>query len=277
MNNTKLVSSAIVLVMLFFCLTGCFFQSKVKDYEQPFSLGEGMTYKSFVFQVYRPTHTPYPIKINDRYAYARDTHGTHSEQCTEAVFDFAKPITEDLGAVKMGNKWGYVQVTPHEGEGYRFVIEPQFESAEPFREGLAAVRLNQQYGYIRSNGDFVIDPQYRSAHYFSGGLAAVETDGGWFFIDQKGKAAIEGPYECAESFTIFHQSEDNESKVDTKRSLAPVKINERWGYINLEGQIAIEPIYEDAWAFEPDGKAAVKIKNKWKYLNTNGEVIGSIH
>lgn len=65
--------------------------------------------------------------------------------------------------------------------------------------------------------------------------------------------------------------------MDTKRSLAPVKINERWGYINLEGQIAIEPIYEDAWAFEPDGKAAVKIKNKWKYLNTNGEVIGSIH
>ncbi|WP_083809803.1 WG repeat-containing protein [Mahella australiensis] len=243
-----------------------------EDYEHPFSLGEGMTYRSTVFKVKKPTSTPFPVKVDDKYAYSRNTHGTHAEWCTEAVFDFAKPVTEGLAAVKRGDKWGYIRILPEEGD-FEFVIEPRFESAEPFSEGLAAVKVEGKYGYIDPNGEMIIEPKFVSAHYFSGGLAAAETEDGWIFINRNGEPAFGGVYECAESFTAVYASQSGQHVVDIDKTLAPVRINGKWGYINLKGQIAIKPMFDEAWAFEYDGKAAVKINGKWKHINTRGEIM----
>src|SRR5207249_10656305 len=61
----------------------------------------------------------------------------------------------------------------------------QFDHAASFYEGLAAVRLGQRWGFIDKNGDFVINPQYHEAGGFGNGLAPVKSADRWGFIDKK--------------------------------------------------------------------------------------------
>jgi hypothetical protein len=236
-----------------------------EKYETLFYIGEGMYYRSFVFETSIPTRNPYPVKFNDMYAYSRNMQGSHVEQVTEPVFQMAKLFTNDLGAVKTDGKWGYIRLFEGEYKSFEYAIPLSFDGAEPFSEGLAAVKQNDKYGYIDLNGELVIEPEFVSAHYFSGGLAAVESETGWYFIDRVGNIVLQGPYEGAESFTVFSG--------DEKFSLAAVKLNGKWGYIDMAGRVVIKPTYDDAWAFDNFGRAAVKRNGKWFFINTSGERI----
>src|SRR5262249_43054146 len=51
-------------------------------------------------------------------------------------------FSEGLCAVRIGNKWGYIDKTG------KVVISPQFDSAGIFSEGLACVRKGRKVGYI---------------------------------------------------------------------------------------------------------------------------------
>jgi WG containing repeat len=82
------------------------------------------------------------------------------------------------------DKWGYK--SQETGE---IVIEPKFDDSRFFNEGLAAVKLYNKWGYINSDGEFQIQPKFdgcgvfneRSAPViFEGKMGCIKTDGSWF-------------------------------------------------------------------------------------------------
>ena len=107
-------------------------------------------------------------------------------------------IEEKLAAVRIGDKWGYINVA---GE---VVIEPQFDHAHSFHEGLAVVRIGDsdsgKYGYINVAGEIAIKPQFHKANAFSEGLAHVMIGNKWGYIDREGKIVIEPQFDKAFSF-----------------------------------------------------------------------------
>ncbi|HEB90937.1 MAG TPA: WG repeat-containing protein [Deltaproteobacteria bacterium] len=91
---------------------------------------------------------------------------------------------EGLAAVRIGDRWGYV-----DREGV-FVIRPRFQHVMAFSEGLARVKLDDRYGYVDRNGKLVIDYLYVPAHGFENGHARVTApDGRTGVIDHSGRFA----------------------------------------------------------------------------------------
>lgn len=93
-------------------------------------------------------------------------------------FDDAKVFfSKEYAAVKVGDKWGYVN---EKGE---IKINPQFEDAQSFSIGLGAVKVNGKWGYINYNGKIVIDCQFNDAMPFSNkGIAVVKDSDKYRFI-----------------------------------------------------------------------------------------------
>ena len=94
--------------------------------------------------------------------------------------------TPDVIAVRIGEKWGFID---HTG---KYVINPQFDSVsgnrsslfmdgydEDDRYGLIAVRSGDKWGYVDKKGTFVITPQFDRANGFDPdtGLAEVSIGG----------------------------------------------------------------------------------------------------
>lgn len=165
----------------------------------------------------------------------------------EAKFNLAKPFSEGLAAVfvgeekgKAGSKFGYIDQTG------RFIIQPQFErtgtmSDFPFSEGLAAVPsaspqtksvLTRKWGYIDKTGKFVIEPRFDQAFPFSEGRAIVGmakpsyAEPKYGVIDKQGQWIVEAQYE---SITQFSEG------------LAAIVVEDKVGFIDLQGKIVIKP------------------------------------
>ena len=111
-------------------------------------------------------------------------------------------IEEKLAAVRIGDKWGYINAA---GE---VVIEPQFGQAHSFSEGLAVVRtgglISGKWGYLNAAGEVVIEPQLDMAHSFSEGLATVRIGDGtnrkWGYLNAAGEIVIEPQFDSAGRF-----------------------------------------------------------------------------
>ena len=168
----------------------------------------------------------------------------------KAQFDWVKPFSEGMAAVKMGYKWGYIDKT---GKLTRF----RFDSAEPFLEGLALVKINNKYGYIDKTAKLIIALQFDDAKSFSSGMAAVKIADKWGYIDKKSKIMIPAQFDDAKSF-----SED----------LAAVKIAKKWGYIDKTGKTKIKFELDDSAIFS-GGLALVKVANKFGYIDKQGNLI----
>lgn len=257
-NRTRFLKLMLLLILII-SITGCSGKKMNERYGELFILGEGVEYRSHYFEIKRPTNNPYPIIISGNYEYSRDTHGSHAETIGNISFQMAKPFTEDIGCVKLEDKWGYVILDPLDYDELLFLIEPKYEGGEPFSEGLAAVKVKDKYGFIDIDGEMIVSPMYENVQYFYGKLAPVKDEKGWHFIDTVGNKAFEGTFEDAGPFFKVSDS-----------FLAPVKKYGKWGYINSLGKIAIDYQFDDAWAFDYDNKAAVRMKNKWFYINKAG-------
>jgi len=210
-------------------------------------------------------------------------------------FDLARTFSEDLAAVLVKDRLGYIDLkgkfvippqfdaTPtglfrksayefHEGLaavetkgrwGYvdksgNLLIPAWFDSAARFSEGLARVEVDHQYGYISRDGQFAIPLQFESAALtFSEGLAAVEIDQRYGYIDKTGKVVIPPTFDSAERFC---------------EGLARVTMDHKYGFINKRGQFSIFPQFDVAHSFH-NGMARVRIDGRYGYINPAGEVI----
>jgi len=109
------------------------------------------------------------------------------------MYSFIESFSEDLAMVrtydkKTGviDKAGNVVIAP----------DTKYTRIEKFSEGLAAVKVNNKWGYIDTEGNEVIPPKYDNALPFSEGLAAVgygklgDSSSKWGFIDKSGNEVI---------------------------------------------------------------------------------------
>ena len=76
----------------------------------------------------------------------------------------------------------------------------QFNEARPFSEGLAAVRLDEKYFYIDVQGRRITAPRFDMAMAFSEGLAAVEVGRKWGYINLRGEFQIKPRFDKAGDF-----------------------------------------------------------------------------
>ena len=90
-------------------------------------------------------------------------------------------------------KYGY----KHNGH---VVIPAKYDDASSFREGLAAVKINNKYGFIDKTGTVIIPPNYDYAGYFEEGLAKVQINDKWGYIDKAGTMVIPAKYDYATCF-----------------------------------------------------------------------------
>ena len=153
------------------------------------------------------------------------------EYITPLQFDDANNFYEGLAVVRIGKKWGYIDVSG------KFVISP-FNSSNlsDFHEGLAKAlsNKNELYGYVDKTGKFVIAPQFDSSSDFSDGTAGVEVNDKRGLIDKTGKYIIEPKFDGISGFS---------------EGLAAVKINEKWGCLDETGKIVIEPKFARVRSF----------------------------
>jgi len=82
---------------------------------------------------------------------------------------------DGLAAVKLGEKWGFIDT--------KLVIPAQYEIViGGFSDGYAKVAQNGMYGFIDKTGKLVVPHQYDFAHEVKNGVALVELDGKWGLI-----------------------------------------------------------------------------------------------
>lgn len=91
-------------------------------------------------------------------------------------FDDAKLFlqADSYAAIKIGNKWGFVD------KNGKITIEPQFTDARSFSNGFAAVEQNGFWGFIDKSGKMVIDCRFKDVRDFNdSGNVFVCIDGRW--------------------------------------------------------------------------------------------------
>jgi WG containing repeat len=133
-------------------------------------------------------------------------------------------------------------------------ISFKFEDATPFREGLAAVKLNDKWGFIDRAGDFVIEPTYEAMNAFTScnyytldsndqrdqglletytcnvgffdGVARVVQNGMYFFIDVNNNL-------------LTSQGFDDAYRFDNGQSMVKSCVSKNWkvGFMGKSGQV----------------------------------------
>jgi hypothetical protein len=118
-----------------------------------------------------------------------------SPKPAEYLYEQTQPYSEQMAAVKMNGKWGFVNARG------QVSIAAQYDAALPFKDGLAAVQKKGQWGFIDRNGRLVIPMIYDTAESFSNHYARVSSGGirgtkgiirhgRYFFINRKGQALV---------------------------------------------------------------------------------------
>jgi hypothetical protein len=99
-------------------------------------------------------------------------HGGYADdwQVAPMYDEVSKSFSEDLAAVRIGNRVGFVD------SHNRMVIPPRFlpgKDIKGFKFGMSAVNINGKYGFVDKNGRVVIPPKFDYADNFDDDYMAV--------------------------------------------------------------------------------------------------------
>jgi len=205
----------------------------------------------------------------------------------EKYYDWATAFSEEVAAVKVGKKWGYIDLKG------RFVIKPQFEVAHPFYKGKALVWQKEKWHLINKQGKFLNEKpiffffaDWSGVHYVDGRWLQMKkhvkdvfmnvlnfssnrspTNLGNTYRDMVGKVGVidpEGEIILWPKYRIIR---------DFKESRAAfVNDDDKWGFIDSKGKIIIAASYSEVRDFQ-EGMAAFYQNRKWGFLNKKGKVV----
>ncbi len=133
------------------------------------------------------------LKINDfAYIYI-DKNGT---QVVPGVYLYAHKFNEGLALVsKEKNQYAFIDRTGN-------AIINNLTAASDFHEGLAAVKINNKWGYINKKGEIEIACKYKNASNFNNSVALVQNKNGrGFYINKQGKKINYQNYNTNNSLT----------------------------------------------------------------------------
>ena len=145
-------------------------------------------------------------------------------------YDNVKNFDEGLAAVKLNNKWGFIDKTGRE------VILRKYDFARDFSEGMACVELNNKWGFIDKTGREVIPCIYDGVYAFNEGLAEVKLNNKIGFIDKSGDIKIPCKYEYINNQNFHYCFKDG---------FALISLNGKYGFINknilsIDNQLLIQ-------------------------------------
>jgi hypothetical protein len=165
------------------------------------------------------------VRMGDKFFFINPT-GNRVTPEFDGAFDFS----EDLAAVSVGSKVGYIR---RDGS---FALLPIYEGASgiDFSDCLVAVRLKGKVGFMDKAGNIVIEPKYDDVYPFSDGRAPVELNAKWGYIDKNGSVIVPIQYDIGHIFS---------------EGLASVETGGKWGYIDREGHFSIPLGFDSAMPF----------------------------
>ncbi len=186
------------------------------------------------------------------------------------IFDYALPFSEDLAPVKLKDKWGYIDLQGN------IVIKPQFDNAIPFHEDRAVIKFNNLIGFINKEGEIIVQPKYKTAYSFSDGLAFVSINkypdkAGYCYINSEGAEVIKI---SANNFTwdkMSHSLYKKSIHSITARGHAYCFRIGQDSPTNINYYRGITLVNEIEYFSE--GLAPVQIKNKFGYIDKIGKVV----
>jgi hypothetical protein len=167
-----------------------------------------------------------------------------------------KGFYDGLAAIKVGDRWGYLNT------GGKLAIPVNYEKVTVFNSGYAAVQRDNNFFVLDHNGkEYQVDsPGIVDLNEFSEKLASFKTKAGLIgFIDGAGKVAIQPKFQSAGDF---------------HGGLAWAKSTSgKIGYIDPKGEWVIEPKFDAGKNLDPvSGLMRVKTGDKWGYSSKTGNV-----
>lgn len=169
----------------------------------------------------------------------------------------ARSFHDGLAAVRIGEKWGYVDL-----DG-RLVITPSYSKAASFSNGRARVEkqtgpFDSKAGFIDKNNQVVVPMEHGDVSSFSQNRAVVKVQEKYGYLDEKGAYAIRPQFDQAGQFS---------------QGLAPVRFGQSWGFIDENGKIVINPSYAGVLPFSANGLAlaADNSNHQMGYLDREGK------
>lgn len=169
----------------------------------------------------------------------------------DAEFNTTTRFMEGLSAIKIGEKWGVIDMKG------KIIIPAKYDAVGRFHEGLAVVRTGDKDGFIDKKGNFIIPAKYDGGGNFSEGLAPVKIGDKLGFIDTKGNIVIPPEYDDVSDFS---------------EGMAVVKLEDKYGFINRNGDLVIPAKYDNARIFS-EGLAGVQIGKKFGFIDKKGTLI----
>lgn len=172
-----------------------------------------------------------------------------NEQAEDSLYNHG------LLAVKMGEKWGYLD---KKGD---MRILPQFDEANAFaKDGLALVKKDEKYGMIDNEGNIVIPLQFDDLREFSpNGLALAKIDNQYGYINRLGNFVIAPQYQYATNFTAGGR--------------AAIEQNNKWGIINQSGELILSPQFDTIGKLNDNGLTIVRVDANFGLIDETGKII----
>lgn len=193
------------------------------------------------------------------------------------IYDFGRDFSEGLAAVRLNNRWGFIDKTG------KIVIPIEFNEGDAqfntrFSDGLCAVRVGKDWGFIDHTGKIVIKPKFEADIYhppiFSEGLAAVHVAGhNWLYgyIDTTGKMVI--PEQFREAGTFWSTGFSLVSTDDPVKPITNVDDPKYSFWINRKGQM-VDISDEQAMHSSANGSYFFRDdENKFGLKNSKGNVL----
>ena len=97
-----------------------------------------------------------------------------------ALFDEARDFTNGVAAVRVDQKWGYID------KSGRLLVQPVYENADDLDETLAMITLNAKTGYVNKAGQMIIEPHFSFGEPFVSNYARVGEKHMFGYIDRQG-------------------------------------------------------------------------------------------
>jgi len=118
------------------------------------------------------------------------------------LYQDAKPFYDDLAAVKIDDKWGFIDSKGH------IVIDNKFDAVKSFAQGVAPVAVykgtNLCWGIIDKKGHYILEPKYSDIKEASSSRLAYQTggmQGKWGYLDLSGNMVVSPSYSIANNFS----------------------------------------------------------------------------
>ena len=219
------------------------------------------------------------VRIGDKYGFVNRKTGElltpvkydHAEQWIQ-ILNFAslKFGKKDLAKVRLGDKWGCVNVR---GEEIAPLKYEQIEINQTETPNIAA-KLDGKWGFIGENGKEVTAFEYDDLEEFYNYRARVKKEDKYGFINTNGIVVIPLIYDdCESRFQNTFPDDDSE------KHIFPiwVKHGDKYGFIDISGKEKIKPIYENVKPFNHfDQKtimAAVVLNGAAGFIDETGEIV----